>query len=170
MGIRAKRDELNLAIAAWDKPPRLHNAKLSEKWTGMPCFDGNTPKMAEEEKIDAMKWINEHFLFLEQRGGESATIDSILDRDKQAEWHRPTHWPPCHGRNWAILLRRDFEGWPVFIYHNWANISRDRNHRFWQMRIHWTLYSQTSQTWWEEICYYLFRTPSSSTYCQAVLE
>ena len=80
----AKRDEWKFAIASFENPPPLHIAKLSEKYIGKPFFDGNTPKMAEEEKNDAMKWINEHFLFLEQRGGESATIDSILDRAKQA--------------------------------------------------------------------------------------
>tara|TARA_R110002126_G_scaffold49359_2_gene136766 strand:+ start:1340 stop:3100 length:1761 start_codon:yes stop_codon:yes gene_type:complete len=80
----AKRDDWKFAIASFENPPPLHIAKLSEKYIGKPFFDGNTPKMAEEEKNDAMKWINKHFLFLEQRGGESATIDSILDRAKQA--------------------------------------------------------------------------------------
>ena len=40
--------------------------------------------MGDEEKTDALGWVKDHFLFLEQRGGDSATIDSILDRAKQA--------------------------------------------------------------------------------------
>jgi twinkle protein len=80
----ARREGWKFAVASFENPPPLHIAKLSEKYVGKPFFQGRTDRMGGEEKTDALKWVSEHFLFLEQRGGESATIDSILDRAKQA--------------------------------------------------------------------------------------
>jgi len=80
----SKREGWKFAVASFENPPPLHIAKLSEKYIGKPFFEGRTDRMSSEEKSDAMKWVSDHFLFLEQRGGESATIDSILDRAKQA--------------------------------------------------------------------------------------
>ena len=80
----AKRDDWKFAIASFENPPPLHIAKLSEKYIQKPFFDGAVPRMSAAEKDESLAWIKDHFLFLEQRGGESATIDNILDRAKQA--------------------------------------------------------------------------------------
>jgi len=80
----AKREGWKFAVASFENPPSLHIVKLSEKYIGKPFFKGATERMGDEEKTDALGWVKDHFLFLEQRGGDSATIDSILDRAKQA--------------------------------------------------------------------------------------
>jgi len=72
------------AVASFENPPALHIAKLAEKIAGKPFFDGPTPKMSEAETATTLDYIHEHFMFLEQRTGEAATIDSVLDRCQQA--------------------------------------------------------------------------------------
>jgi len=72
------------AVASFENPPALHIAKLAEKIAGKPFFDGPTPKMSEAEATTTLDYIHEHFMFLEQRTGEAATIDSVLDRCQQA--------------------------------------------------------------------------------------
>jgi len=80
----ARREGWKFAIASFENPPPLHIAKLSEKYIGKPFFHGMTERMSSEQKTEALHWIKDHFLFLENKGGDSATIDSILDRAKQA--------------------------------------------------------------------------------------
>jgi len=80
----AQSDGWRFAVASFENPPPLHIAKLSEKYVGKPFFEGMPNRMSRVESVSAMKWVNDHFLFLEQRGGEAATIDSILDRARQA--------------------------------------------------------------------------------------
>ena len=40
--------------------------------------------MTEDELSEAVDFINEHFVFLESKDGGLSTIDSIIDRAKQA--------------------------------------------------------------------------------------
>ena len=80
----AQNEGWRFAIASFENPPPLHIAKLSEKFVGKPFFDGMPNRMSRVESVSAMNWVNDHFLFLEQRGGEATTIDSILDRARQA--------------------------------------------------------------------------------------
>ena len=80
----AKRESWKFAVASFENPPALHIAKLCEKYIEKPFFKGNTERMNEQEKEAATEWVANHFLFLEQRSGDNATIDSILDRAKQA--------------------------------------------------------------------------------------
>ena len=72
------------AVASFENPPALHIAKLAEKIAGKPFFDGPTAKMSESEADSTLDYIHKHFMFLEQRTGEAATIDSVLDRCQQA--------------------------------------------------------------------------------------
>lgn len=72
------------AIASFENPPALHIAKLAEKIAGKPFFDGQGSKMSEAEASNTLDYIHDHFMFLEQRTGEAATIDSVLDRCQQA--------------------------------------------------------------------------------------
>lgn len=71
------------AVASFENPPDLHIAKLSEKYVGKPFFDGDD-RMTKEEVINSGRWVNDHFMFVEQRGGDVTTVDSILDRISQA--------------------------------------------------------------------------------------
>ena len=40
--------------------------------------------MSEDELSEAMSFIEDHFMFLESKDGNLSTIDSIIDRTKQA--------------------------------------------------------------------------------------
>jgi twinkle protein len=80
----AQSEGWKFAVASFENPPPLHIAKLSEKYVGKPFFEGSPDRMSRVESVNAMKWVSDHFLFLEQRGGDSATIESILDRARQA--------------------------------------------------------------------------------------
>ena len=62
----------------------MHIAKLAEKISGKPFYDGINSRMTEEELDDSLKFIDDHFVFLESKDGGMATIDSVIDRCKQA--------------------------------------------------------------------------------------
>lgn len=72
------------AVASFENPPALHIAKMAEKVVGKPFYEGPTPRMKKEELETALAFIDEHFVFLENKDGKMASIDSIIDRCKQA--------------------------------------------------------------------------------------
>lgn len=72
------------AVCSFENPPAMHIPKLAELYTGRPFFKGPTPRMSEAELQAALVWVNEHFAFIDQQDGQSATIDDILDKAKAA--------------------------------------------------------------------------------------
>ena len=81
----ARNHNWKCAIASFENPVSLHIAKLSEKIIKRPFFKNkNMERMNAEESERAMDFIQEHFMFLEQRSGDSTTIDSVLDRLQQS--------------------------------------------------------------------------------------
>ena len=80
----AQKEKWKFAVCSFENPPQLHISKLCEKITGKPFFEGMTPRMTEQEMSDAVGFINDHFVFLESKDGGLSTIDSIIDRIKQA--------------------------------------------------------------------------------------
>ena len=80
----AVNENWKFAVASFENPVPIHIARLSELKIGKPFFEGPTERMTYEESQRALGWVNEHFLFLDQKDGEPTTIDSILDRAKQA--------------------------------------------------------------------------------------
>jgi twinkle protein len=80
----AQKYDWKFAVASFENPPPLHIAKIAEKIVGKPFFDGLTPRMSQQEADDALDYIHDHWMFLEQRGGEVTTLDSILDRAQQS--------------------------------------------------------------------------------------
>lgn len=76
------------AVASFENSPAIHIAKLSEIYTGRPFFktegEGTKQRMTKEESDTALQFVNEHFVFLENRDGDTSSIDSILDRTKSA--------------------------------------------------------------------------------------
>lgn len=70
------------AIASFENPPAMHIAKLAEKVAGKPFFGEN--RMSEEERDKALKFLNTHFVFLQSHDGAPSTVQSIIDRTKQA--------------------------------------------------------------------------------------
>ncbi len=80
----AQREAWKFAVCSFENPPHMHIAKLAEKITGKPFYDGLTQRMSEEELEESVDFINEHFVFLESKDGGMSTIDSVIDRTKQA--------------------------------------------------------------------------------------
>jgi len=72
------------AVCSFENPVPMHVAKLLEKTLGKPFHDGPTQRMSEEEMERGLTWVNDHFLFMEQSDGTSATIDAVLERGSAA--------------------------------------------------------------------------------------
>jgi twinkle protein len=80
----AKNNAWKFAVCSFENPPSMHIAKLLEKVVEKPFFEGATPRISEDELTEGMEFIDNHFVFLESKDGGMATIDSIIDRTKQA--------------------------------------------------------------------------------------
>jgi twinkle protein len=80
----ALKRQWKFAMASFENPPAIHIAKLAEKIVGKPFHEGTLPRMRKDELEDVLGYINNHYVFLENRDGSMATIASIIDRTKQA--------------------------------------------------------------------------------------
>ena len=80
----AQRESWKFAVCSFENPPHMHIAKLAEKVSGKPFYDGLGARMTEEELDEAVSFINDHFVFLESKDGGMSTIDSVIERTKQA--------------------------------------------------------------------------------------
>lgn len=73
------------AVASFENPPHMHIAKLAEKVVGKPFFDNDgAEKMTTDERDYALAFLNQHFVFLQSHDGAPSTVQSIIDRTKQA--------------------------------------------------------------------------------------
>jgi twinkle protein len=73
------------AVASFENPPHMHIAKLAEKVVGKPFFDNDgEEKMTVDERDYALAFLNQHFVFLQSHDGAPSTVQSIIDRTKQA--------------------------------------------------------------------------------------
>ncbi len=79
----AEREGWKFAVASFENPPDLHICKLGEKRSKKSIFDERN-KMSKQELEESLRFVDDHFLFLEQKGGDLTTIDNILDRLAQA--------------------------------------------------------------------------------------
>lgn len=78
----AKSQGWRFAVCSFENPPHMHLAKLAEKVVGKPFFgDG---KMSVSERDVAMAFLNQHFVFLQTHDGAPSSVQSIIDRTKQA--------------------------------------------------------------------------------------
>jgi len=80
----AQRCSWKFAVASFENPPHFHIAKLSEKIIGKAFFEGDGVRMTDQELAEASEFVDKHFVFLDSRDGVVSTIDSIIDRAKQA--------------------------------------------------------------------------------------
>ena len=80
----AQRCSWKFAVASFENPPHFHIAKLSEKIIGKAFFEGDGQRMTDQELSHASDFVDKHFVFLDARDGVVSTIDSIIDRAKQA--------------------------------------------------------------------------------------
>lgn len=78
----ARTQGWRFAICSFENPPSMHLAKLAEKIVGKPFFGQN--RMSVEERDSALSWLNHHFVFLQSHDGAPSTVQSIIDRTKQA--------------------------------------------------------------------------------------
>tara|TARA_R100000426_G_C4825784_1_gene112697 strand:+ start:2148 stop:3872 length:1725 start_codon:yes stop_codon:yes gene_type:complete len=76
----AKREGWKFAVCSFENPPDLHIAKLVEKYIDKPFFSGAEKRMNEDERDNALKFIEDHFIFIDYLDGEPATIDSIIEK------------------------------------------------------------------------------------------
>jgi twinkle protein len=71
------------ALCSFENPPEEHIAKLVEKHSGLPFWDGPTRRMSEADLERAMDWIADHF-FLIRFDDEAPTIEAILEKARAA--------------------------------------------------------------------------------------
>lgn len=79
----AKREDWKFVVCSFENQPEIHISRLMEIYTQKRFFDGRD-RMSQQEKDEAFKWVEEHFLFIDTNGEEPSTLDSILDRARVA--------------------------------------------------------------------------------------
>jgi twinkle protein len=71
------------AMCSFENPPAEHIAKLAEKYSGLPFWDGLTRRMSETDLQSAMDWIADRF-YLIRFDDEAPTIEAILEKARAA--------------------------------------------------------------------------------------
>ena len=80
----AEQSSWKFAVASFENDPPNHIIKLLEKRLRKPLLDGPTTKATELEVKEAIKFVKEHFVFMDQQDGEESTVESILERCRVA--------------------------------------------------------------------------------------
>jgi twinkle protein len=78
----ATRRQWKWAVASFENQPSEHLTKLIEKYHQKPFYKGRSPRMKKSEVAEAVEMLNNHFVFLEQKDGRMATMQSIISRIK----------------------------------------------------------------------------------------
>ena len=79
----ARRSDWKFAVCSFENQPEIHISRLMEIYTQKRFFDGRD-RMSQDEKDEAFKWVQDHFLFIDTNGEEPSTLDSILERARIA--------------------------------------------------------------------------------------
>ena len=79
----AKKSDWKFAICSFENQPEIHISRLMEIYTEKRFFDGRD-RINDQEKMEAFKWVQDHFLFIDTNGEEPSTMDSILERARAA--------------------------------------------------------------------------------------
>ena len=77
------KDNWRVAYASFENPPELHLAKLISLKTGKPFGSGPTPRIGQDEMMEALGWINERVTFL-TNDGVMPTVESLIERFEAA--------------------------------------------------------------------------------------
>ena len=72
-----------VAYSSFENPPELHLAKLISLKTGRPFGTGPTPRISQDEMMEALGWINERVTFL-TNDGVMPTVESLVERFEAA--------------------------------------------------------------------------------------
>jgi twinkle protein len=75
----SKIHKWKFAIFSPEHSTPRHLTRLTEKYLELPFVEGATRKMSEEQLVEGMRYINNHFYFLESRD-EKPTIKWILEK------------------------------------------------------------------------------------------
>ena len=75
----ARTHDWKFAICSFENQPEIHISRLMEIYTKKRFFDGRG-RMSEAERDQAFKFVQDHFLFIDNNGEEPSTLDSILER------------------------------------------------------------------------------------------
>lgn len=78
------KNDWRWAVASFENPPAYHMSKLAEKINGKPFRKGPNQQMNRTELEEAVHFIDDHFVFLESKDGSMPTMQSVIDRAKQA--------------------------------------------------------------------------------------
>ena len=79
----SKLHNWKFAIFSPEHSTPRHLARLAETYIGKPFSEGPTRRMHETELNDSLKYLNDHFFFLES-GEERPTIEWVLDKARVA--------------------------------------------------------------------------------------
>jgi twinkle protein len=71
------------ALCSFENPPEEHIAKLAEKHSGLPFWDGPTRRMSEADLERAMDWVADHFSLI-RFDDEAPTIEATLEKARAA--------------------------------------------------------------------------------------
>jgi len=84
MLVNAMRDsDWRVAYASFENPPDIHLSKLIAQKVNKPFGLGPTPRMDEDEMLEALGWINERVTFL-THDGVMPTVQSLIERFETA--------------------------------------------------------------------------------------
>ena len=76
----AREFDWKFSICSFENEPKVHIAKLISKYIGKPFYEGEKPRMSQEELQKGKDFVSEHFSFLYQRDGSLTSLDSIIER------------------------------------------------------------------------------------------
>lgn len=71
-----------------NQPLEDHMARIIEKYTRTPFYDGPTPRIGKEQMDAAMGWANEHFTWILPDDDADWTLDRIIDTAKQLVYRK----------------------------------------------------------------------------------
>ena len=67
------------ALCSFENQPDIHITRLMELYTEKRFFEGSN-RMTDDERLNAIEWVEKHFIFLDSETVEPSTIESILER------------------------------------------------------------------------------------------
>jgi twinkle protein len=102
----AKANDWKFAVCSFENQPEIHITRLMEIFTKKRFFDGKQ-RMTQQEADEALKWVSEHFLFIDSQGEEPSTLDSILDRARIAVKRMGVRGLVIDPYNYIDLQRKD---------------------------------------------------------------
>ena len=74
----AINEDWKWCVCSFENPVEILIATISEMYVGKSFFEGDN-RMNDLEREEALKFVNDHFVFIDHMGGASTDIKSIID-------------------------------------------------------------------------------------------